>query len=121
MRIALLACCLTAVVLPARAGAPLSMRVSPAVALAPAFVRVETMVERNADNRSLLIIAESPDFYSRSEVPLNGASSPRLQTFDFPHLGSGLYQVTGVLIGTGGTRASTVRLMRIAPGAGSGR
>ena len=121
MRIVAIACCLAGSVLPLNATAPFSMRVSPTLAPAPAFVRVEAMVERDADNRTLTIVARSDDFYRSSEVQIDGASSPRIHVFEFPHLPSGNYEVTGILVGLHGQRATTTRIVRVAPRPGEGR
>jgi hypothetical protein len=96
----------------------LSMRVSPAVAFAPGFLTVTVSVQADADNRSLQIVAESPDFYRSSQIPLDGQNAPRLSRFEFGNLPTGLYQVSGVLIGTNGPRAVTQRLAKVEPAAG---
>jgi hypothetical protein len=86
---------------PLGAGSPerLSMRVSPAVAIAPADLIVRTMVEANAQNRAIEIIAESEDFYRSSQMPLNGESAPRTTQFQFRGLPGGIYTVSAVLKG----------------------
>jgi len=84
-----------------RTGDRLSMRVSPTVAIAPADLTVRTMVESNAANRSIEIIAESADFYRSSEIPLNGEKAARTAHFSFRNLPSGLYSVRAVLKGAG--------------------
>ena len=60
-----------------RAGERLTMRVAPSVAIAPADLIVRTIIEANADNRSIEIIAESPDFYRSSEQPIDGDHASR--------------------------------------------
>ena len=115
MRIAAIVCCLAGSVLSLNGTAPFAMKVSPTLAPAPAFVRVEAMVERDADNRALTIIARSDDFYRSSEIQLDGASGPRIHVFEFPQLPSGVYEVIGILVGQHGQRATTTRLVRVAP------
>ena len=82
-----------------RTGDRLSMRVSPTVAIAPADLIVRTIVEANAANRSIEIIADSADFYRSSEIPLDGEKAARTSQFAFRSLPSGLYSVRAVLKG----------------------
>ena len=84
------------------AGERLTVRVSPAVAFAPANLVVKAMVEANKDNRSIEIIAESEDFYRSSEMPLDGDRAPRTAVFQFRSLPGGKYLVRAVLRGAGG-------------------
>ncbi|MEP7310930.1 MAG: hypothetical protein ABJA98_35990 [Acidobacteriota bacterium] len=83
----------------AGAGDRLTMRVSPTVAFAPAYLVVRTQVEANARNRSIEIIAESGDFYRSSEIQLDGEKAPRTTRFEFRGLPGGLYTVAAVLKG----------------------
>ena len=86
---------------PLGAGTPerLSMRVSPAVAFAPADLFVRTTIEANEQNRTIEIIAESADFYRSSERPLDGKQAPRTTQFEFRSLPGGEYTVSAVLKG----------------------
>src|SRR5262245_36836703 len=102
-------------------GQPLILQVSPLMAPAPAFVSVRATVEANDDNRALEIVAQSSEFYRSSRVDLPGRQAPRLAVFDYPSLPPGLYDVTAVLVGTGGKRATATRLVRVVGSAGSGR
>jgi len=83
----------------AGAGDRLTMRVSPTVAFAPAYLVVQTQVEANAKNRSIEIIAESGDFYRSSEIQLDGEKAPRTTRFEFRGLPGGQYTVAAVLKG----------------------
>lgn len=114
---------LTAVIsllaLPAGAGDKLSMKVSPAVAFAPANLVVRAYVAADADNRAIEVIAESADFYRSSQMELDGDKAPRTNVFEFRSLPTGTYQVSAVLMGAQGQRAlvrSQVNVM--ASGAG---
>jgi hypothetical protein len=89
----------------------LAIRVSPAVSAAPAFVTVRALVEADADNRALDIIAESRDFYTSSQVTLNGAESPRINEIHFRSLPEGSYAFTVILTGTRGRRALLTRII----------
>ena len=82
-----------------RTGERLAIRVSPSVALAPADLTVRTTIESNASNRTLVIIAESDDFYRSSEIPLDGAKAPRTTSLAFRSLPGGVYSVRAVLKG----------------------
>jgi hypothetical protein len=87
----------------------LTIRVSPAVSAAPAMVTVRTLVEAHADNRALDIIAESRDFYTSTQVTLQGAESPRFNEVRFRSLPQGSYEVTVILMGSHGQRAYVTR------------
>ena len=100
-------------------GEPLKMRVSPAVSLAPALLTVELSVETDPDNRLLEVSAASADFYRSSEIQLDGTSAPRVSVVQFRNLPTGVYEVSGVLVGTHGPRASVLRTARVAPSAGA--
>ncbi len=94
---------------------PLRLELTPSIARAPADLVVRVSVAAAAENRSLKVIAESSDFYRSSEVSLDGDRTPPLNVFEFRKLPVGLYQVTGVLVGTGGQRATVSKLARVEP------
>jgi hypothetical protein len=97
------------------AGEPMRMQVSPAVARAPADLVVRVSVAAAADNRSLQVIAECPEFYRSSEVQIDGLDAPSLNVFEFRNLPQGDYTITGVLTGANGRRARAVRIAKVAP------
>jgi hypothetical protein len=97
---------------------PLRMWVSPAVAMAPGFLTVRVNVEAAAENRMLQVVAESPDFYRSSQIQLDGAHAAPIAVFEFRNLPSGLYQVTGVLVGVNGPRATVGGLAKVQPSPG---
>jgi hypothetical protein len=99
----------------------LSLEVSPTVAPGPAFVRVRAMVEPNEANRSLEIVAQSTEFYRSSRVALDGLNSPRMAIVEYPRLPPGRYEITGVLVGSGGQRATAMKLVYLVGAAGSGK
>jgi hypothetical protein len=82
--------------------APLSIRVSPTTSFAPANLFVQVMIERNADNRWMRIMVESPEYFSSSEAALNGANSPRLRVIMFRDLPAGTYELRGEVFGERG-------------------
>jgi hypothetical protein len=100
---------------------PLRLQVSPTTARAPAFVRVHAVIEESDDNRSLEVTAQSPDYFRRSRVDLDGRNAPPLEVFEYSNMPPGLYEVTGVLLGIGGKRATASRLVNVVPMTGSGR
>ena len=110
-----------AVALPSAAGEPLAMRVSPRLALEPALLTVRTTIEADADNRALQIVAQSADFYRSSFIQLDGANAPRLNVFEFKNLPNGTYDVTSVLVGSRGDRATVSRRFEVARAPGSAR
>ena len=97
----LLPALLLGLTLPAHAQDRVSLRVSPAMAFAPASLFVRATVDVNAENRSLEIIAESADFY-RSEISLDGDHAPRVTHLLFKSVPSGNYEVRAVLRGVSG-------------------
>jgi len=119
MKIASTVLFLLTAALPLNATERLALRVSPMVSFAPAFVRIEAMIERDDNNRLLTVIAESTDFYRSSEISLNGANSPRVNVFNFRELPTGTYQVTGILLDRLGHRSAATKVVRVAPSAGA--
>ena len=96
-------------------GEALRMQVSPAIQRAPALLTVRVMIESSDENRLLQVAAESPTFYRSSEVQIDGASASALRVFEFRGLPAGRYQVTGVLVGTQGRRATISRVAEVVP------
>ena len=107
------ACLLTILVasttLPAGAGERITLKVSPAVAFAPANLVVRATVEADADNRAIEIVAESPDFYRSSEIQLEGDKAARTNTFEFRSLPPGTYEVRAKLLSASGQTRAAVR------------
>ena len=120
-RVAALFCATLSVAASLNGNDGLVMKVSPAVSRAPALLKVQVTVEPSADNRSLQITAESRDFFRSSEVQIDGRNTSPLNVFEFRNLPTGMYQVTGVLIGTHGPRATVLRLAKVEPAVGSVR
>ena len=111
--------CVMGLALSSDAGERLSMRVTPKMALEPAFVTVRTVVEANAENRLLEVVAESADYYRSSAIQLDGESAPRLNVFELKNLPTGTYDVTSVLVGTGGHRTAVTQRVQVAAAPGS--
>ncbi|HUR35125.1 MAG TPA: hypothetical protein VM032_15080 [Vicinamibacterales bacterium] len=97
---------------------PLTIQVSPRVAMAPAYARIRVHVEPRAENRVLEISATSPEFERSSSIQLNGARAPRLSVVDYPNLPSGSYEVTVALVDSLGHRVVARQSLEIVAGAG---
>jgi hypothetical protein len=102
-------------------GQRLAIRVSPAVALAPALVTVRTTIEPSDDNRMLSIVVDSPTYHRSSEIPLDGKNAQRQSVFELKGLPTGLYEVRAILTGPGGPIANSMQLVKIEPAAGHSR
>jgi hypothetical protein len=100
-------------------GQPLTLKVSPAMAAAPAFIRVSAIVEASDENRSLEVVAQSPQFFRSSTIDLDGRSAPPLTVIEYPNLPPGFYEVSAVLIGTTGKRATAMRFVKVVQSPGS--
>jgi hypothetical protein len=87
---------------PLGANARLSMKVSPAVAFAPANITMRATVVPDSRNRMLQIVAESADYYRSSDVQLDGERAPRTTLVDFRSVPGGMYQISASLRGEGG-------------------
>ena len=99
----------------------LAIRVSPAVAFAPAVLTVRTTVEPSQENRTLSIEVDSPTYHRASEIPLDGSNSERTNVFELRNVPTGLYEVRAVLMGPTGPLAKTMQLVKVEPAAGSTR
>ena len=108
------------IALPLGAGAPLTLKVSPAISLAPADLIVRAVVEADPENRWMEIVADSTDFYRASEIQLDGEKAPRTTTFEFRSLPPGTYQVRGVLTGSGGQPRASAQQQVSVIGSGAG-
>jgi len=116
-----LLCAMFSMVATVRGNERLRMQVTPAVSLEPAVLTVRVSVEPSADNRFLQTIAESPDMYRSSEVPINGERAAPLNVFEFRNLPAGLYRVTSVLTGASGRRSTAFGLARVESSVGNRR
>ena len=94
----------------------LTMRVTPAMSFAPAFVRVQATIETDTANRFLEISADSGNFYRSSQIQLHGDEAPRVSNFEFRNLPAGTYAVTAVLGGINGQRAALSRTVMVVAG-----
>src|SRR5580765_159814 len=112
---------LVAATRPAGAGERMIMKVTPAVAFAPANLVVRAVVEADADNRAFAVVAESEAFYRSSEIQLDGDHAPRTNTFEFRSLPPGSYSVKAMLIGRSSEPRLTLRQQVNVMASGAGR
>lgn len=89
------------------AGAGLTVQ-APTIMLAPGHLVVQIVVEPDAANRAIQVIADSVDLYQSSEVQLDGVHAPRRHTFEFKDLPSGTYEIHATLIGADGQQRALV-------------
>jgi hypothetical protein len=88
----------------------------PAVASAPAAVRVEVLIETHDDNRALEIVVDSGDYYRSSMIAIEGARGPRYHSVSYRGLPAGAYEVQVTLRGPAGvTRAMQRQRLEIIP------
>jgi len=85
----------------------LTVHVTPLVRLTRGDARGVVSVPRHVDNRVLRVVLESPDYYSLSDVQLDGEKAPQSHSFDWRDLPPGFYRVTVYVYGTNGLRTST--------------
>jgi hypothetical protein len=123
VRVVLLGILMLASTLPIGAGERLTLKVSPAVAFAPANLVVRATILADVDNRAVEIVAESDDFYRSSEIQLEGEKAARTNMFEFRSLPPGTYEVRASLLGSHGETRATIRqqVNVLASGAGDSR
>lgn len=88
---------------------PLHVRVSPAMAHAPADVYIYVSVARRPDNRLLRVSAESDDFFRSSETQLDGDHSARVTVVRFRELPPGDYEIRAELVVSTGRTVDTAK------------
>jgi len=94
---------------PLGAGERMTLKVSPAVAFAPANLVVRATITADADNRAVEIVAESNDFYRSSQIQLEGEKAARTSMFEFRSLPPGTYEVRANLLGADGRSRAMIR------------
>jgi hypothetical protein len=94
---------------PLVAGERIGVHVTPSVAFAPADLQVRASIPAGDDNRALEIIAESHNFYSSSEIQLEGDKAPTTTTVEFRSVPVGLYSVRVVVKGMSGKEIASAR------------
>lgn len=121
--IGLLAACLFVTAATTDASGPqrLAIRVSPAMAMAPAALTVRATIEPNDDNRALNITIDSASYHRTSEISLDGKAAQRTSTFELRDVPTGLYEVRATLLGPSGELATAMQLVKVQPAPGHDR
>src|SRR5262245_9136119 len=83
----------------------ITLRVTPTVSRAPAYVNVIAQIERDRSNRTLEVTAESAEYYRKSTIDLDGEQAPRVTEISFKSLPSGSYLVSAVLVDDQGRKS----------------
>ena len=91
----------------------LQLQVTPAVSMAPAYVVVRAIVEHDASNRELEIVADSENFYRRTVVDLDGAQAPKVNELKLVDIPGGEYEVTAALYDMNGQRTLARRTIMV--------
>jgi hypothetical protein len=73
---------------------PLSLSVTPSVCLSPCEIRARVLIEPHADNRRLVLTADSEWFRRSSTIPLEGDAAARSHIRTFRRLPAGTYVVS---------------------------
>ena len=97
---------LTLATWPAGAAQRLRVSATPPQSFAPATVRVRVTLTPDARNRVLVIEADSDEFFSSSEISLNGVEAPRIVETRLPSLPAGDYVVKAIVIDSSGDAAA---------------
>jgi hypothetical protein len=100
---------LAALAVPLDGADRLRARIWPAVASAPAAVRVEVLIEPAEDNRALEIVADSGDYYRSSTIALEGARSARFHAVLYRGIPAGVYEIRVVLVDAAGAARAVHR------------
>jgi hypothetical protein len=88
---------------------PLNVRVSPAMAHAPADLYIYVSVARRPENRLLRVTAESEDFFRSSDTQLDGQYSARVTVVRFRELPPGGYEIKAELIVSSGRTSNVAK------------
>ena len=81
---------------------PLSLTVTPVVCSSPCTVVARAFVEPDEKNRSLTLIAESPEFRRASRKQLDGDRAARAHAIAFKNLEDGTYLISVRIKQSGG-------------------
>jgi len=81
--------------------------------MAPASVLVRAIVERDAKNRQLEIVADSESFYRRTVVDLDGEQAPKVNELRLVDVPGGEYEITATLYDEHGERINARRSIMV--------
>jgi len=91
----------------------LQLLLSPSISMAPAYVMVRAIVEHDADNRAIEIVADSESFYRRSVVELDGDRAPKVNDLMLKGIPGGTYEVSATLYDSQGARTVVRRTLLV--------
>lgn len=111
-----LAILLTASVLPAGAKSGVTVSVSPQLATEPGWAHVRVRIERNAENRSLRVVADGPEYYRSSLQQLDGEAAPTVSQLKLDGMPSGKYVVRATLTRADGSTEEAVQTLEVVSG-----
>jgi len=103
----------------AHATSRVSLKVAPAISLAPASLKIEARVEPNDDNRILSVEVDSVGYWRSSEFSLDGRNAQLVSQLLVKGLPSGSYEIRAVLVGRRGPIQTAVQQVQVEPGAGA--
>jgi hypothetical protein len=87
--------------------------VDPTVAVPPATLRVRTVVEPDESNRALEVVVDSAEFYSSSELRLDGEHASRVNALTLRDLPAGEYRVTATLTTADGQHWVAIKQIQV--------
>ena len=93
--------------------APLSLQISPKVALAGTFVQARVRVHPDIHNKLLRISVESPNYFRSSDVTLSGADAAITHVVPLRALPTGSYAVIATVYGVEGERARSLQRLEL--------
>ena len=88
---------------------PLQAMVTPRLARAPAVVRILVIVQPAEENRGLMLVLDSGEYFRSSVVPIDGDRAPRVHQAEFRAVPAGDHQVRVVLLDRRGQERATVQ------------
>ena len=93
---------------PIDAGEWITLAVSPRQSFGPTNMTVQVRLQPSADNRVLEVVADSADFFTSSQIQLEGDQAPKTILVELRAVPSGAYEVSGTLFDSlGHPRAGT--------------
>lgn len=111
--LAIAALCATATGQAQASGSRLRVEVWPTVSTAPATVRVRAIVEPNAENRGLLVAADSGEFFRSSFTPMSGLDAATVTETTLKNLPGGEYEISVALEEAQGKHIIERRTVRV--------
>jgi hypothetical protein len=82
----------------ASAGPAVTVRLTPRVCVEGCDARITVRIEADKDNRALIVEADSPVFWRRSVIQLDGGEAPLVHTLRLHSLPSATYEIRATLM-----------------------